>query len=154
MATLWVTPEDVISRWLGGGSPSVDSPILATLIEDAEDAVLEVYPRIQERIDSGLLPINRVKRVVAGVVIRAYKIASEYRNSFSETTGPFSQSGSFSEQTPRTISLTDEEIRTLAPNRVKQAFTVSMAPNSHPGRQSYRWLPQYEEFPPNGVLYD
>lgn len=147
MSAIWVTPEDVTSRWLGGGVPAVNSPILATLIEDAEDAVLEVYPRIQERIDGGTLPLNRVKRVVSGVVIRAYKIASDYRNSYSETTGPFSQSGSFSDGTPRTISLTEEEIRTLAPNRTKQAFTVSMAANMRPGRTAYIDLPLYSEFP-------
>lgn len=138
MAT-WLTSEDVITRWIGPSAPLADSPTLLTMIEDAEDAVLEVYPRIQERIDANTLPLNRVKRVVAGVVIRAYKIAQEYRTSYSEATGPFSHSVSMGTDFSRNISLTDEEIRTLAPERGKRAISVSMAPHMHSNNDGL-WL--------------
>lgn len=127
----WITPEDIITRWIGLGAPAADSATLLTMMEDAEDAVLEVYPRIQERIDANTLPLNRVKRVVAGVVIRAYKIAQEYRASYSEATGPFSHSVSMGADFSRNIALTDEEIRTLAPERGKRAMSISMAPRMH-----------------------
>lgn len=129
----WITPEDIITRWINSdgaptGAPAADSDTLLTMIEDAEDAVLQVYPRIQERIDANTLPLIRVKRVVAGVVIRTYKLAQEYRTSFSEATGPFSHSVAMGTDFSRNIALTDEEIKTLAPERGKQAISVSMAP--------------------------
>jgi hypothetical protein len=98
------------------------------MIEDAEDAVLEVFPRIQERIDANTLPLNRLKRVVAGVVIRTYKLAQEYRTSYSEATGPFSHSVSMGNDFSRNVSLTEEEIRTLSPERNKRAMSLTMAP--------------------------
>lgn len=127
----WTTPADITSRWVGAYAPDTTSAVLLTFIDDAEDEILRVFPRIQERIDANTLPLNRVKRVVAGVVIRAWKVAQEYRNSFSENTGPFAQSGSFSENIPRVIKLTEDEINTLSPESTKKVFTVSMAPFAH-----------------------
>lgn len=126
----WVNPADVISRWVGGGAPTEASTTLATLIGDAEDEVLRHYPRIQERIDEGSLPLRRVQKVVSEAVIRAYKIAGDYRSSFSETTGPFSHSGSYGENTPRGVRLTNEEIAALAPVEDAVVTMVNMAPRA------------------------
>lgn len=123
----WVTPTDVLDRWINGSQPDENSKTLAVLIDDAEDAVLMAFPDMQDRIDSLEMPLNRLKRVIAGVVIRVYKIGQEYRASYSETTGPFSHSGSVTDSNPRNITLTDEELRTLAPKR-STVFSVSMAP--------------------------
>lgn len=140
MAT-WVTPQDVLDRWISGDQPHETSKVLMTLIEDAEDAVLEVFPAIQLRLDNFELPLNRLKRVIASVVIRGYK-TQEYRTSFSETTGPFSISGSMGEKTPRGIMLTDEEIKTLSPaGTSNKAVSVSVAPHMHSGRgYDYLWV--------------
>lgn len=133
MAT-WITPQDVLNRWISGGAPSATSPILLTLIEDAEDAVLEIFPTIQIRIDSGDLPLVRVVRVISSVVIRAYNIGQEYRTSFSEATGPFSHGASYADGAGKSITLTEDEIKSLSPDRTKRAFSVSMAPQAHSHR--------------------
>jgi hypothetical protein len=124
---MWTTANDVLSRWLGTNAPAEASPVLLVLIEDAEDEVLRHYPKIQARIDSGELPINRVHRVISDVVQRAYKMAGDYRAGFSEATGPFSQSSTFAADTPRVIRLTAEEIRLLAPVE-QEIYSLNMAP--------------------------
>jgi hypothetical protein len=129
MAETWTTPEDVLARWLGGGEPELTDPKLQVFIEDAEDAILRVYPRIQERIDSNKLPLNRVKRVVSLVVTRAYKGGYSPLASYSRATGPFSESGTYDANAKKNISLTAEDIRELAPtDGVYGIFTTSRTP--------------------------
>ena len=127
----WVEAQDVLNRWIGGGAPAVNSPVLETLIEDVEDAVLEIFPSIQIRIDSTELPLSRMKRVIAGVVIRYWNVGQEFRTSYSETTGPFAHGASYATGAGKGIKLTDDEIKSLSPDRTKRAFTVSMAPRAH-----------------------
>lgn len=131
---MWTTPNDVIKRWVGGDSPSEASPVLVEIIADAEDEILRHYPKIQVRIDSNELPLRRVQRVVSDVVQRAYKIAGDYRTSYSETSGPFAQSASYGSDTPRTVRLTADEVSMLAPQSDSGAYTLNMAPDW--GRES------------------
>jgi hypothetical protein len=115
MAETWTTPQDVLSRWLGGGEPDESDPKLVVFIEDAEDAILRKYPRIQERIDNGKLPLHRVKRVVSLIVTRAYKGGYNPLSSYSRATGPYSESGTYDAAAKKNIALTEDDIRELAP---------------------------------------
>lgn len=123
----WATPTDVLNRWVGDGAPAQASDTLLTFIADAEDEILRHFPKIQERIDRNELPLRRVQRVIADVVIRAYKVGNDYRSSYSETTGPFSHSGSYSDNTPRSVKLTESDIAALAPDE-QQTTMLNMAP--------------------------
>jgi hypothetical protein len=134
---VWVTAQDVLDRWKDGAKPNITSASLLTLIQDVEDAVLEVFPRIQERIDSGDLHLRTVVRVVSYAVIRIWNIGQEYRGSFSEATGPFSHSASYTGGAGEGVSLTDAEIKSLSPDRTKRAMSISMAPHA---RSRSAWL--------------
>lgn len=123
----WTQPDDIVRRWRGGGEPDVDNPKLLVFIEDAEDAILKVYPNIQERIDDGSLPITRVKRVTASIIERAWKAAGNPLASYSRTAGPFSESGTYDEGV-KNIALSAADIEELAPKTYR--FTqIDVAPN-------------------------
>lgn len=122
----WTTPEMVLKRWVSDGAPQADSDTFTTLIDDAEDCILKVYPNIQERIDNGSMPIKRVQRVVSQVVIRYYKLMNEVRSYYSETTGPFSQAGNIDAGLPKGMSLTQDEIDSLSKtDNSSKAFSFS-----------------------------
>lgn len=124
----WTQPVDIINRWMGGGEPNVDDPKLLVFIEDAEDAILSIYPEIQSRIDDDSLPITRIKRVTARIIERAWKTAGNPLSSFSRSVGPFSESGSFSNESKKHISLSAEDIADLAPKSYRFS-QMDVAPN-------------------------
>lgn len=127
----WTTPEAVLNRWLGSGAPEASDPKLLVFIEDAEDEILRHYPEIDARIADLSLPLNRVQKVVARVVIRAYKVAYNPLSSFNRTAGPFSEGGTYDTGTKKHISLTSEDIDELAPPASSFSYgTTDMAPNA------------------------
>lgn len=131
----WVTPEEVITAWRGSEPPEADDAGLAKFIEYAEDAILQVYPGIQSRIDSGEIPAIRLERVVVSVVIRAWEVGFNPQTSFSETIGSFSMAGSFASGV-KGIYLTKEEIASLAPRNLGKAFEInvdSLTPRTYDG---------------------
>lgn len=123
----WVTPQEVLNRWLPAGSePTNETDRLAIIIADIEDSILSRIPGIQTRIDSGDLRINTVKRVVSGAVIRVWKTEYNPLSSYSETEGPFSMSGSMNERVSRGASITDDELQELLPTvNPHGAFSVT-----------------------------
>lgn len=135
----WITPQDVLDRWIGGGAPSLNSPQLTTIISDVEDAAAEAVPELGKSITEERLPLQRVKRILSGIVIRHYKRGYEVRASFSETTGPFSHSASFASDRTPGISLSDEEIASLTVDHSEnaRAFSVDMAPGAFIPNTSY-----------------
>lgn len=138
---MWVEPEHVLNRWLSGSRPEETSETLLTLIDDAEDEVLRIFPDMQERVAVGDMPLMRLQRVISEIIIRCYKIGQEYRSSYSETTGPFSHSGSMADAKPRNVSLTEDEIRILSPKSGKKAFMVTLMPqwDEYPWREDKLW---------------
>lgn len=137
----WTTPNDVVSRWLGGGEPDVSDTKLLTFIEDAEDAILAYFPNIQLRIDTDTLPISRVKRIVARIVIRAYKSAYNPLSSFQQATGPFSQGGTFEAGAKKYIALSDDDIADLSPTEIQYEYGMT------------NMAPQMSVPPDTGILY-
>lgn len=128
----WVTPQEVLNRFIDADKPDVTDAVLLTLIEDVEDAVLEIFPNLQSRIDAMAIPLARVKRVVSQVVIRSWKISQEYRASYSEASGPFSHGAGYgSGEAGKGIRLTDDEIKSLSDRKKAGIIMVSTAPNAH-----------------------
>jgi hypothetical protein len=132
---MWATFADVAERWVGPGAPTNQTQV-ETLIEDAEQVILSEFPKIQDRIDAELLPVERVKMVVVQIVTRFLR-NPEGLSSVQQTTGPFSQSRSFAERSSG-LALTDSEIKLLAPTRGK-AFEINLGVNAVAPAESY-WV--------------
>ena len=126
----WTQPQDILNRWTGGDAPAENSPTLLTFIEDAEDLILFHYPRIQERIDNGELTTRRIQRVVASVVIRAYRSAGSHLSSYSESFGDASRSESYNNNGVRGLTLTSEELALLAPPK-QQVYMLDLIGAGH-----------------------
>ena len=123
----WATPQDVRDRWLGPTSiPATDEQI-STLIGDAEDTILRVFPDIQDRIDGGELPLSRVVKVVCRMVIRHLRNPEGIRSQ-QEGAGPFQVSRTWGGSEPGALWLTDEDMAELAPGRRGRAFTIDTTP--------------------------
>lgn len=127
MALLWTSADDVSSRWLGDDLPATPAQI-ATLLEDAEDTILREFPDVPDRVTGGTLPISRVRKVAARMVIRLLRNPTGAR-SIAETTGPFSGSVTHGGETPGEIYLTDEDRADLRPASTgRRAFTIDTVP--------------------------
>lgn len=129
----WATPQDVRDRWLGGTLDATDEQ-LTTLIGDAEDTILGEFPDLPDRIDAdpsvdGAIPLLRVKKVVARVVMRHVRNPSGERSRM-EVSGPFTQNVMFGGDAPGSLYLTDEDRAELAGNRASGggAFTIDQTP--------------------------
>lgn len=126
----WTTFADVTDRWVGAGIPS-DEALVEALISDAEAVILSEFPKIQDRIDAGTLPLGVVKMVVARMVTRVLR-NPEGLSYWQQTTGPFGQARNYG-STSQDIWLTDEEEEMLAPKKRGKAFEVNLAPHAVPG---------------------
>lgn len=123
----WVTPQDVLDRWVGAGAPS-DDDLTQAIIDDAEAVVLSEYPRIQERIDAGTLPLQSVRLVVTRMVTRVLR-NPEGLTYWQQTTGPFGSARNYGSN-PQDLWMTPEEEEMLAPKRRGKAFEVDLAANA------------------------
>jgi hypothetical protein len=121
----WTSPQDVIDRWVGPGIPT-DQDLVQALIDDAESIVLAEYPRIQERIDAGTLPLTTVVMVVCRMATRLLRNPDAV-SYWQQTTGPFGQARNFGDNTD--IWLTDNEKALLGPNKAGKAYSLDLAPN-------------------------
>lgn len=127
----WTTPQDVKDRWLLGDVPVTDQQ-LAVLIGDAEDTVGSEFADIQTRIDAATLPVARVQKVVARMVIRHIRNPEGIRQ-VSETTGPFTGSRTYGGAEPGAMYLTDEDRAELAGVKTGQrAFSIDTIPSTSP----------------------
>lgn len=122
----WATFEDVRDRWVGSNVPT-DADLVTALINDAEAVILKEFPKIQDRIDAGTLPINLVKMVAVRMVSRVLR-NPENLTYWQQQTGPFGQSRNFGGGSD--IWLTEEEESMLAPNAKGKAFEINLAPNA------------------------
>lgn len=123
----WTNPQDVLDRWVGSGAP-VDEDLVQALINDAEAIILSEFPRIQERISSGRLPMNAVLFVVSKQVSRVLR-NPEGLTYWQQTTGPFGQARNYG-SAGQDIWLTPEEKELLAPKKSGKAFSIDLAPEA------------------------
>ena len=127
MPLLWTAPEDVTARWILDEPIPADNAKLTQLLEDAEDLALGEFPDIQARIDAETLPLGRVKRVLARVVIRHLRNPKGLRQAM-DTTGPFSTQVMHGGETPGELALSDEDRAELGEARSGRAFTIDTTP--------------------------
>lgn len=126
--SIWVQPQDVLDRWTGDDAPAVNDKILITLIDDAEILLEARFSNIAERIQNETLKDGILKIVVSAMVQRAYNSEPTNKASYSYTSGPFSEQGSYSGSSGEDgMSLTQKEIALLAPKgSLSRAFSVNM----------------------------
>lgn len=136
---MFATVEDVKSRWLTGSLPATDTQVL-TLIEDAEDIIAGEYPGMVADVAAGTVPVTRVVRVVARMIMRVLRNPEGHRT-VAEATGPFSGSTTFGGENPGELYLTDDDRRDLGGKRSSgRAFTVSTIPEGFVGPSGrYGW---------------
>ena len=127
----WVSPQDILDRWVGPGAPD-DEDLVQALINDAEAVVLAEYPAIQTRINNGTLPVQTLVMVVSRMTMRVLRNPEAL--SYSQmATGPFSQGKNYGSGGGVDIWMTSEEEELLAPKRKGKAFALNLAPNALPG---------------------
>lgn len=139
MSLTWTVPADVTTRWVGGELPATPEQI-TTLLEDAEDLISREFPELKVGDKLGEVPLRRVKRVAARVVIRHLQNPSGVRSA-TEGAGPFQRSTTFSGDEPGALYLTDEDYRDLG-RQLGGAFTIDTTPpllEEGPNR----WLPTW-----------
>ena len=125
---MWATVDDIKDRYIGGDLPATDAEI-QVLIDDAEDIIRREVPDIEELIDSGEVPENRVRRIIAKMVIRVLRNPDGYRST-NLTSGPFSQGYTWAGDNPGELTLTDEDKDDLMPGMGGQrAYSVGMMPD-------------------------
>lgn len=136
MALLWTAAVDVRDRWIGDTPLTATDPQITTLLGDAEDTVLRVFPDMQDRIDRAAgdnetegpqTPIARVKKVLARMVIRHLRNPEGVR-SMQEGAGPFQRSTTLGGAEPGALHLTDEDLADLGGHTVGGAFTIDTMP--------------------------
>lgn len=136
MALKWTTAEDVTSRWVGDEPAPADTTQIELLLEDVEDTILREFPKIDTALDEGTLPLLRVKKVAARVVIRHLRNPSGKRST-QQGAGPFQQTETWGGDEPGSPYLTDEDRAELGGNRSGGAFTIDSLPT---GSGAYEWI--------------
>lgn len=123
---MWATSQDVRDRWLAPQPIPASDAQLQILIADAEDVIIREYPDIQSRIDNGDLPLARVVRVVARMVIRVLRNPQGIRQ-VQQTAGPYQAATTYGGDEPGELYLADEDHADLAP-AVRRAFSIDTTP--------------------------
>lgn len=142
----WVSPQDILDRWVGGGAPT-DEDLIQALINDAEAVVLAEYPKIQDRVTAGTLSITTIHMVVSRMVMRVLR-NPEGLSYWQQNTGPFGQGKSYGSGSATDIWLSPEEKAFLAPKKKGKAFEIDLGVNAVPGVPVYLMTGDgYEETP-------
>ena len=138
---MWANYSDVTDRWVGGGVPA-DETQVTTLIGDAEDMILREFPDIQDRINLGITPVERVIRVTSRMVIRHLRNPDGQRSK-TQGAGPFQESITFGGDEPGALYLTDADRHELAgPTSTKgKAFSIDLTPVGFVPLQPDTWVP-------------
>ncbi|MGI5493824.1 hypothetical protein [Microtetraspora malaysiensis] len=124
----WTDPQDIVDRWVGPTLTATEGQ-LTTLIGDAEDTILREFPDIQDRIDADKLPLARVVKVVARMVIRHLRNPEGIRAT-QEGAGPYQVSRTYGGDEPGALEMTDADRAELAPKRRGRAFSIDTTPAS------------------------
>lgn len=132
----WTTPKDITDRWVGSDIPN-DEDLVQALINDAEAVILAEYPRINERITDGALPLANIQLVVSRMVSRILR-NPENLSYWQQQTGPFGQARNFGEGNAD-IWMSENEKKLLAPKRNGKAFETDQAPNAISPAQDFAW---------------
>jgi hypothetical protein len=124
----WTSSQDVLDIWAGDNKPE-DIELINALINKAEVLVLAEYPKIQDRIDAGTLNEQLVIYVVCEMVEAVLRNPNG-QATFSYTTGPFAESGSYANGA-KDIHLTQKQKELLAPTAQGRAYQVDLQAGSN-----------------------
>ena len=130
----WATVADFSARWVGDNPPT-DSALVQVLLDDAEVVVLSEYPRIQDRIDDSLLPVELVRMVVCNMVSRVFR-NPEQLVQVSNRVGPFSEAKTFAGR-KEGLFLTEQEKELLGPSGLGKAFEINLGSNATSAESTY-----------------
>lgn len=139
----WTVPNDVIVRWLNTDKPLPDDATISVFINDFEQQILTKYPRIQERIDDGLISVDFIKRVVSGWVIEFFQSGgTPYSSETQSYTGVGSRSVTMGGSARTSTNLSLSDLSVFAPESKSRIISVNMLPNF--GRSRYRYCLETE----------
>lgn len=139
------TPAEVLKRWVRQDDrPAVDDVFFNTLIEDAGTLLDATFSNLQERVDAGTLDPKLVVIVISQMVQRAFYDEISPRSSFSYTSGPFSESGSYGsdKEEKQGLYLTEAELALLRPKDLGKFGTINLVSNRGGRARGYlagRW---------------
>jgi hypothetical protein len=119
----WATVEDFTARWVGDNRPT-DETLIQVLLDDAETVVVSEYPKIQDRIDDSLLPVELVRMVVCNMVSRVFR-NPEQLVQVSNRVGPFSEAKTFVGRKDG-LYMTEQEKQMLGPTGLGKAFEINL----------------------------
>lgn len=124
---MWVDGQDILDRLPEGMAAPADT-YLATKVTDAEALISADVPNVQALIDSGDIPGDRVRLVVARMVIRHLLNPTGVRQRAAGQ-GPFTESTTYGGDNPGDLEFTASDRRTLLglPGRGR-AFSVDTTP--------------------------
>lgn len=108
----WVTPQEVLARWVGDNPPSAET--LLPLIQDAEVIIRYNFPTIDARLEAEEPTLEeRIEFVVSRMVIRAVRNPEGLR-SIQDGAGPFQTTRTFGGDEPGSLWLERAEYDLLA----------------------------------------
>lgn len=136
----WTTAADVTSRWIGDEPPPADTAAIETLLEDVEDTILREFPNIETAIDEATVPLLRVQKIAARIVIRHLRNPAGKRSA-QRGAGPFQQSETWGGAEPGSPYLSDEDRAELGGNRSGSAFSVDSFDGAAWTAQPDTWRP-------------
>lgn len=122
----YTSPDGVKDRWIGEGRLP-DDTTLQTFVDDAEDTILAAVPDLAERLADGRIPLSRLEKIVARMIIRHLQNPMGYRQ-MQETVGPFTRGFTQGGDEPGSVYLTRAELRELLGSREGNAFQIDTTP--------------------------
>jgi hypothetical protein len=141
----WVTPEDVLSAWIGEGAPT-DTEQVDVWIGKAERMIRREVPDLQARIDAEADQdpavtelLETAKDVTIAAVTRVFR-NPEGRRQTATTSGPYTDSVTYGGDNPGGLTLLDEERAWLRGDTGGQsAFSIDLAPSEQPTLPLNAW---------------
>lgn len=119
----WTLPADVAARWIG--ELPVPEQYISTAIEDVEDQLIVMAPDLVDEFGASV-PLERVKRIVARVIVRHLQNPEGVRVR-SEATGPVTGSVTYSGDDPGALTVTMDDIADLRGKSFTDgAYAISM----------------------------
>lgn len=114
------TPDDLKARFTGDPYSLPDSPIIETLLQDAEDILQDEINDIFERAEENEAIERKVKRVVSNSVIRYINTAAEGISAHQMSMSGVSEMITYSQaKNKNLIFFTEEELKGLRGKEAK-----------------------------------
>lgn len=137
---MWVEVEDINKRWISD-KPLPSDEKIEVIISDFESQVINRYPDIQVRIDSGKLPIDFVITTISRWIIEYLQTDGTPYSSETQTMyGVGSRSITVGSNKRTTTVLSGSDLSALAPKKSGRLISLHMNTN-HSHNHHYRfWI--------------